>query len=176
MGYIEEAGAAQHLRDARITTIYEGTTAIQANDLIGRKIAREQGATINAVIGEMRIAAAGLDGDLTMIGSRQLAAVDALERAVLWIVANFASDPKAVHASAVPFLHLFGIVAGGWQMGRAAVIARAKVAAGDGDPFWPAKLVTTRFFADHFLTQAAGLAESVIGGATGVLEMADDSF
>jgi len=176
MGYIEETGAAQHLRDARITTIYEGTTAIQANDLIGRKIAREKGATVNAVIGEMRTAAAGLDGDLALIGSRQLAAVDALERAVLWIVANFASDPKAVHAGAVPFLHLFGIVAGGWQMGRMAVIARARITAGDGDPFWPAKLATTRFFADHFLTQAAGLAESVIGGATGALEMADDSF
>ena len=176
MGYIEAPGAAQHLRDARITTIYEGTTAIQANDLIGRKIAREKGATVNAVIGEMRTAAAGLDGDLALIGSRQLAAVDALERAVLWIVANFASDPKAVHAGAVPFLHLFGIVAGGWQMGRMAVIARARITAGDGDPFWPAKLATTRFFADHFLTQAAGLAESVIGGATGALEMADDSF
>ncbi len=176
MGYIEETGAAQHLRDARITTIYEGTTAIQANDLIGRKIAREQGATINWVIGEMRTAAAGLDGDLAVIGTRQLAAVDALERAVLWIVANFGSDPKAVHAGAVPFLHLFGIVAGGWQMGRAAVIARARIAAGDGDPFWPAKLATTRFFADHFLTQAAGLAESVVAGATGALEIADDSL
>jgi len=176
MGYIEETGAAQHLRDARITTIYEGTTAIQANDLIGRKIARERGATINVVIGEMRAAAAALDGDLAMIGSRQLAAVDALEMAVLWVVANFAGDPKAVHAGAVPFLHLFGIVAGGWQMGRAAVVARARIAAGDGDPFWSAKLATTRFFADHFLTQAAGLAESVIGGATGALEMADDSF
>ena len=176
MGYIEETGAAQHLRDARITTIYEGTTAIQANDLIGRKIAREQGATINAVIGEMRTATAGLDGDLAVIGTRQLAAVDALERAVLWIVANFGSDPKAVHAGAVPFLHLFGIVAGGWQMGRAAVIARTRIAAGDGDPFWPAKLATTRFFADHFLTQAAGLAESVVAGATGALEIADDSL
>ena len=176
MGYIEETGAAQHLRDARITTIYEGTTAIQANDLIGRKIAREQGATIHAVIADMRDAAAALDGDLATVGSRQLAAVDALEKAVLWIVANFAGDPKAVHAGAVPFLHLFGIVAGGWQMGRAAVLARARSAAGDGDPFWSAKLATTRFFADHFLTQAAGLAESVIGGTTGALEMADDSF
>ena len=176
MGYIEETGAAQHLRDARITTIYEGTTAIQANDLIGRKIAREQGATIHAVIADMRDAAAALDGDLATVGSRQLAAIGALEKAVLWIVANFAGDPKAVHAGAVPFLHLFGIVAGGWQMGRAAVLARARSAAGDGDPFWSAKLATTRFFADHFLTQAAGLAESVIGGATGALEMADDSF
>jgi alkylation response protein AidB-like acyl-CoA dehydrogenase len=176
MGYIEETGAAQHLRDARITTIYEGTTAIQANDLIGRKIAREQGVTIKAVITDMRAAAARLDGDLAAIGARQNAAVDALEEAVSWIVANFSADPKGTHAGAVPFLYLLGITAGGWQMGRAAVIARAKIAAGDGDPFWPAKLATARFFADHFLTQAAGLAESVVSGAAGTLEMAEDSF
>ena len=176
MGYIEETGATQHLRDARITTIYEGTTAIQANDLIGRKIAREQGATIKAVITDMRAAAARLDGDLAALGARQNAAVDALEKAVSWIVANFSADPKGTHAGAVPFLYLLGITAGGWQMGRAAVIARAKIAAGDGDPFWPAKLATARFFADHFLTQAAGLAESVVSGAAGTLEMAENSF
>jgi len=176
MGFIEETGAAQHLRDARITTIYEGTTAIQANDLIGRKIAREQGATIKEVIAVMRDAAAGLDGDLAGVGERQRVAVDALERAVSWLVANFSAEPKAVHAGAVPFLHLFGIVAGGWQLGRAALIARTRIAAGDGDPFWPAKLATTRFFADHFLTQAPGLAESVVAGAAGALDMADDSF
>jgi alkylation response protein AidB-like acyl-CoA dehydrogenase len=176
MGYIEETGAAQHLRDARITAIYEGTTAIQANDLIGRKIAREKGATILAVIADMRAAAVLLDGDLAAIGARQNAAVDALEKAVSWIVVNFSADPKAAHAGAVPFLHLFGIVAGGWQMGRAAVIARSKIAAGETDPFWAAKLATTRFYADHFLTQAAGLAESVIAGAAGALEFADDSF
>ena len=107
---------------------------------------------------------------------RQSVAVDALEKAVSWIVANFSADPKAAHVGAVPFLHLLGIVAGGWQMGRAAVIARAKIAGGDSDPFWSAKLVTARFFADHFLTQATGLAESVVSGAAGALEMADDSF
>ncbi len=176
MGYIEEAGAAQHLRDARITAIYEGTTAIQANDLIGRKIAREKGATIMAVIADMRAAAAQLDGDLAVIGARQNAAVDALQRAVSWIVANFSTDPNAAHVGAVPFLHLFGIVAGGWQMGRAAVIARSKIAAGETDPFWIAKLATTRFYADHFLTQASGLAESVVAGAAGALELAEDSF
>jgi 3-(methylthio)propanoyl-CoA dehydrogenase len=176
MGFIEETGAAQHLRDARITTIYEGTTAIQANDLIGRKIAREKGATILAVIAEMRAATAQLDGELAAIGARQSVAVDALERAVFWLVENFSSDPKAAHVGAVPFLHLLGIVAGGWQMGRAAVISRSKIASGDADPFWAAKLVTARFFADHFLTQAAGLAESVLDGAAGALEMADDSF
>ena len=176
MGFIEETGAAQHLRDARITTIYEGTTAIQANDLIGRKIAREKGLTIKGIIAEMRAAATLLDGDLAGIGVRQSAAVDALERAVFWIVDNFSSDPKAAHVGAVPFLHLLGIVAGGWQMGRAAVIARAKAALDDSDPFWAAKLVTTRFYADHFLTQAAGLADSVVAGAAGALDMADDSF
>jgi hypothetical protein len=176
MGFIEETGAAQHLRDARITTIYEGTTAIQANDLIGRKIAREQGATALAVIAEMRAVAAGLDGNLAALGARLSVAIDALERAVSWIVANFSADAKGVHAGAVPFLHLFGIVAGGWQMGRAAIIARERLAAADSDSFWAAKLATARFFADHFLTQAPGLAESVVGGATGALEMADDSF
>jgi hypothetical protein len=176
MGFIEETGAAQHLRDARITTIYEGTTAIQANDLIGRKIAREQGATARAVIAEMRTVAAGLDGELAGIGARLSVAVDALEAAVSWIVANFSADPKGVHAGAVPFLHLFGIVAGGWQLGRAAGIARERLGSGDSDPFWTAKLATARFFADHFLTQAPGLAESVVGGAAGALEMAEDSF
>ena len=176
MGFIEETGAAQHLRDARITTIYEGTTAIQANDLIGRKIAREKGVTILAVIADMRAAIGQLDGELAIIGARQSVAVDALERAVLWIVDNFAGNPKAAHVGAVPFLNLLGVVAGGWQMGRAAVIARSKIAGGDNDPFWPAKLVTARFFADHFLTQVPGLAESVVSGAIGALELADDSF
>ena len=176
MGYIEETGAAQHLRDARITAIYEGTTAIQANDLIGRKIAREKGVTIKGVIAEMRAAATQLDGDLALIGARQNAAVDALEKAVDWIVANLSAEPKAAHAGAVPFLYLFGIVAGGWQMGRAAVIARSRLASGETDPFWAAKLATTRFFADHFLTQAQGLAESVVAGAAGSLEIADDCF
>ncbi len=176
MGFIEETGAAQHLRDARITAIYEGTTAIQANDLIGRKIAREKGVTVLALIAEMRAAIAELDGDLAAVGARQTFAVDALEKAVLWLVENFAVAPKAAHAGAVPFLFLMGIVAGGWQMGRAAVIARARITAGDTDPFWAAKLATTRFYAEHFLTQAGGLAESVLSGGCGALEMADDAF
>lgn len=176
MGYIEETGAAQHLRDARITSIYEGTTAIQANDLVGRKIAREQGATVRQVIARMRNDAEQLDGDLARLGACQTAAVDALEGCVSWIVANFSSDPKAVHVGSVPFLHLLGIVAGGWQMGRAAVIARGRLDSGEKDAFLEAKLVTVRFFADHFLTQAGGLADSIMNGATGALAMADDSF
>jgi 3-(methylthio)propanoyl-CoA dehydrogenase len=176
MGYVEETGAAQHLRDARITSIYEGTTAIQANDLVGRKIAREQGATIKRVIGQMRADAGQLDGDLAKIGARQTVAIDALEKVVSWIVGTYVADPKSVHVGSVPILHLFGIVAGGWQMGRAAVIARTRLASGEADSFLKAKLASARFFADHFLTQAEGLAESVMCGAVGALEMADDSF
>jgi 3-(methylthio)propanoyl-CoA dehydrogenase len=176
MGYVEETGAAQHLRDARITSIYEGTTAIQAIDLVGRKIAREQGATIKRVIGQMRADAGQLDGDLAKIGARQTVAIDALEKVVSWIVDTYVADPKSVHVGSVPILHLFGIVAGGWQMGRAAVIARTRLASGEADSFLKAKLASARFFADHFLTQAEGLAESVMCGAVGALEMADDSF
>ncbi len=176
MGFIEETGAAQHLRDARITAIYEGTTAIQANDLIGRKLAREQGATIKKVVARMLADAAQLDGDLAGVAQRQTAAVHALEKAISWLIDNFAANPKAAHAGAVPFLFLFGIVAGGWQMGRAAAIARSRIAAGENDPFWVAKLASARFYAEHSLTQAEGLAQAVCSGGCGAMEMPDDAF
>jgi len=180
MGFIEETGAAQHLRDVRISTIYEGTTGIQANDLIGRKMAREGGATIKAVIATMR----ALDGELAQQGGAHFAAirtrfaagVDALEQAADWIVATYGKDVRVASAGAVPFLWLFGIVAGGWQMARAALVAQAKIDGGDGDPFYPAKIVTARFFADHQLTRAAGLAATVMEGAAGALALAEADF
>ena len=180
MGFIEETGAAQHLRDSRISTIYEGTTGIQANDLIGRKMAREGGVTLKVVIGMMR----ALDADLAKQGGEHFVAIRsrfntgvvALAKAGDWIVANYGSDVRAVSAGAVPFLRLFGIVAGGWQMARAALVAQAKIDGGDNDPFYPAKIVTTRFFADHFLSQADGLASSVTDGAVGVMALAEDMF
>jgi len=180
MGFIEETGAAQHLRDARITAIYEGTTAIQANDLIGRKMAREGGATIKAVIAEMRKLDAKLaaqnGADFVAIRKRFAAAVDALEQAANWIVAVFKDDIKAAHAGSVPFLRLLGIVAGGWQMARAALVAQEKIAGGDSDPFYAAKIVTARFFADHQLTKAQGLTDSIVDGATGTLALAEELF
>ena len=180
MGFIEETGAAQHLRDARITAIYEGTTAIQANDLIGRKMAREGGATIKAVISEMRKLDAKLaaqnGADFVAIRKRFAAGVDALEQAANWIVAIFKDDIKAAHAGSVPFLRLLGIVAGGWQMARAALVAQEKIAGGDSDPFYAAKIVTARFFADHQLTKAQGLTDSIIDGATGTLALAEELF
>ncbi|TXH22213.1 MAG: acyl-CoA dehydrogenase [Elusimicrobia bacterium] len=180
MGYVEETGAAQHLRDAQISTIYEGTTGIQANDLIGRKMAREGGATLHAVIGLMRGVAGELGArsgdDFAALQRRLSAAVDALAAAGDWLVANYGKDVRAASAGAVPFLMLLGVVAGGWQMARAALVAQTKIDAGDADPFYPAKIGTARFYADHVLSQASGLASSVIDGAAGVLALPEDMF
>lgn len=180
MGYVEETGAAQHLRDAQISTIYEGTTGIQANDLIGRKMAREGGATLHAVIGLMRGVAGELGArsgdDFAALQRRLSAAIDALAAAGEWLVANYGKDVRAASAGAVPFLTLLGVVAGGWQMARAALVAQTKIDAGDADPFYPAKIGTARFYADHVLSQASGLASSVIDGAAGVLALPEDMF
>ncbi len=181
MGYIEETGAAQYYRDARITTIYEGTTGIQANDLIGRKIAREAGATAKVVIEMMRATERELAGaggeDLEAIRASLSAGVTAVAECVAWIVATFNKDIKAAHAGAVPFLKLMGIVSGGWQMARAALAANAKLAAGKGDAsFYQAKIGTARFYADHVLSQAPGLRNAVVQGARGVLALAEEQF
>ena len=181
MGFIEETGAAQHLRDARITTIYEGTTAIQANDLIGRKLAREGGATAKAVIAEMRTVVAQLEdaGDEAFMAMRTSLqdGVDALAGAVDYIAETYGADIKAASVGAVPFLKLFGIVAGGWQMARAALAAKRMLDAGEGDPaFLAAKIVTARFYADHVLSQASGLRYTVVNGARGALELTEEQF
>ncbi|MBK8746201.1 acyl-CoA dehydrogenase [Propionivibrio sp.] len=180
MGFIEETGAAQHLRDTRISAIYEGTTGIQANDLIGRKMAREGGKTFNAVIDVMRSLNAELAGQdnahLAAIHKRFAAGIEALSKAGNWIVATYATDVRATSAGAVPFLMLFGIVAGGWQMARAALIAKARIDGGSSDPFYQAKIITARYFADHLMSRAEGLASSVTDGATGVMALADDQF
>jgi acyl-CoA dehydrogenase len=181
MGFIEETGAAQFYRDARITTIYEGTTAIQANDLVGRKIARESGATAKAVVKDMKATLRAMKkaegDDFAAIGRHLAAGIKAVEQCVDWIVDSYAPDIKAVHAGAVPFLKLMGIVAGGWQMARAALAAHDRLAKGEGDPaFLKAKIATARFFADHYLAQAPGLRETVTTGARGVMALAAEQF
>jgi hypothetical protein len=113
---------------------------------------------------------------LAAVRQRLTAAVSALAEAGEWIVANYGSDVRAVSAGAVPFLRLFGVVAGGWQMARAALVASEKIAAGDDDPFYRAKIASARFFADHLLVQAGGLSSTVITGAGGVMALADDQF
>jgi len=181
MGFIEETGAAQYLRDARITTIYEGTTGIQANDLIGRKIAREGGTTAKAVVEAIK----GLDAELaraagddfSAIRSRLAAGAAAVGQCVDWIVERSEQDPRAVHAGAVPFLELMGIVAGGWQLARGALAAQRKLARGEGDAvFLKAKIGTARFFADHSLSRAPGLRDAIVEGAPGVLALREEQF
>ncbi|NMG77693.1 acyl-CoA dehydrogenase [Aromatoleum diolicum] len=181
MGFIEEAGAAQHLRDARITTIYEGTTAIQANDLIGRKIAREDGVTIKAVITEMRAVQARLgeqSGEAFVAIRKSLdVGISSLESAVEYILATYGKDVKAASVGSVPFLKLLGIVAGGWMMARAALVAQARIVQGAaGDDFYSTKIVTARFYADHILPQAHALAYSVVNGAAGAMDLSEAQF
>ena len=179
MGFIEETGAAQFYRDARILTIYEGTTAIQANDLVGRKTSRDGGAIARGFIAQMRETAAELTragGDLAAIGERLTSAVGAYESAVDYIVKQFKSDIRAVFAGSVPHLKLAGIVHCGWQMGRAALAAQRLVDAGRDVPFAKAKIASARFFADHMLTAASGLAASVAGGSAGTLALEVEQF
>ena len=181
MGYIEETGAAQYFRDARISTIYEGTTGIQAKDLLGRKIAHDKGLAAKALIGMMRATEkelANVEKEmLKAIHARFKAGIDALEQAVDWLAGHYASDVKAAAAGSVPFLMLLGIVSGGWQMARAALVAQKKLATGRGDTmFYQAKLGTARFYADHELTRAEGLKESIVSGAVGVLALSEDQF
>ncbi len=180
MGFIEETGAAQYYRDARILTIYEGTTAIQANDLIGRKTARDGGAVARALIaamGETLKELEGRDGDLGAIRNALAAGAQSLEEAVAFIVASSRSDVRAVFAGSVPYLKLAGVVLGGWQLARAALAARRLLDAGEGDAaFLSAKIGTARFFADHILSQAAALRHSIVSGAAGALALEDVQF
>jgi alkylation response protein AidB-like acyl-CoA dehydrogenase len=177
VGFVEETGAAQYLRDARITPIYEGTTGIQANDLIGRKLARDRGAAAQLVIAQMRDAAEQLAAvaDFAAAAAALNGAVDALEGAIRFVVENYATDIRAVSVGAVPLLKLFGVVAGGWQLLRSALISQERLAEhqGAGDVgFHQAKIATARFYADHVLSQAPGLAHSVVHGAAGALSEA----
>ncbi len=180
MGFIEETGAAQYLRDARITTIYEGTTGIQANDLIGRKTAREGGSTLKAVIALLQQTQAAVaqqtGAEFAAIGKALATGIEAVSRAGHYIVANFGSDVRGVSAGAVPFLRLMGIVCGGWMMARAALVAQAKIATGDPDPFFAAKITTARYFADHALAAAPGLAQEIVEGGASTLALPEIMF
>jgi len=179
MGFIEETGAAQHLRDARITTIYEGTTGIQAMDLVGRKIAREGGATVREWISVLHKLDAELgksgNADIKAIRASLAAGAQAVSDCVDYIVANAGKDVKGVFAGAVPFLKLMGIVAGGWQMARAALVAEKKMEAGEKS-FLQAKIKTARFYAEHVLVQAPALRDTVVKGGAGVMALSDEQF
>jgi len=181
MGFIEETGAAQHLRDARITTIYEGTTGIQANDLIGRKTARDAGAVAKAIAAEIDKVAAKLasrtDPALQAIGVQLAAAVADVLASVEWMVPAYGERPRQAHAGAVAYLKMWGLAVGGWQMGRAALVAADKLAAGQTDAaFNRAKIATARFYADSLLPQVTALAHSIQYGGESALALAEEAF
>jgi alkylation response protein AidB-like acyl-CoA dehydrogenase len=174
MGFIEETGAAQHLRDARITTIYEGTTGIQANDLVGRKMGREEGRTALALADLMDRTVAELekskDGNVRGIAPALREAVRQVRDTVKWVAATYPSNPAAVGAGSVYVLKLMGIAAGGWMLARSAEVAARDLAAGQGDPeYLRGKILTARFFADHVMAQAPALASAVMDGSESVL-------
>jgi hypothetical protein len=181
MGFIEETGAAQYLRDARILTIYEGTTAIQANDLVGRKTMRDGGRTAKAVATQIAatekdLAASGSAAALAM-GKRLRVAREAFEQVVDFVAGNTKASPNAVYAGSVPYLLLAGNVAAGWQMARALLVAEDHLARGQGDvAFLKAKVATAHFYAEHLLSKASGMRDAIIDGAASVNALALDSF
>jgi 3-(methylthio)propanoyl-CoA dehydrogenase len=181
MGFIEETGASQHLRDARITTIYEGTTGIQANDLIGRKLARDGGAAMRRLIALMNadvdaVATPGAHGDATLgaIATSLAAGLHALSEATAWLLAAPGRDAAA---GAVPYLKLCGTVCGGWLMARAASGATAQLARGDEHAdFLAAKRITAHHYALHVLPVAGALRDTVLHGAATTLGLSDAQF
>ncbi|AOK67889.1 acyl-CoA dehydrogenase [Burkholderia multivorans] len=181
MGYIEETGASQYFRDARITTIYEGTTGIQANDLIGRKLVREGGRTLKTLLdridGDARRLADASDPALAQVGCALMAAARALEDSADWLLEHSAAQPAHCAAGAVPFLRLTGTVIGGWLSARIAEAAVAQLAAGAGDvDFLAAKRATTSYYATHVLVEAPALRDVVIHGAASTLALSDDQL
>lgn len=178
MGYVEETGVAQYYRDARITAIYEGTTGIQALDLIGRKTASENGVTARALLAEARATADRLAaaGEASLSANLSGAVVEA-ERCVAFILESFASNPRLAAAGSVPFLKLMGIVLGGWQMGRAGLAALSQQGQEDTDAdFLNAKLITARFYGEHLLPQVSGLAAAIVEGAESALALPESAF
>jgi hypothetical protein len=180
MGFIEETGAAQYYRDARILPIYEGTTAIQANDLVSRKTLRDGGAVASQLLQQIAqtVEALGAQRGAAFESMRvQLAhGHRALQAAVNFVVWNAKNDPNAVFAGSVPYLKLAGIVLGGWQMARAMLAAAHKRA--DDPSFYGAKIATAQFFAEHVLPQASALETAIVSarGGEGVLALSEDQF
>ena len=184
MGFIEETGAAQYYRDAKILTIYEGTTAIQANDLVGRKTARDGGQTAKAIAQQIEATEAELLAQggtaAAAVAKRLSAARLAFVDAVDFIAANSRANPNAAYAGSVPYLMLTGNLVAGWQMARALLVAEAALASGDcgdfGPAFMQAKITTARFYADHILARAPAVRDAIVEGADSVTALALEAF
>ncbi|MGO4390866.1 acyl-CoA dehydrogenase [Variovorax sp. M-6] len=180
MGFIEETGAAQYLRDAKILTIYEGTTAIQANDLVGRKTARDGGQTAKAIAAqiektETELAKRG-SADAQAVAKRLKAAREAFVDVVGFVAGQTKAAPNAVFAGSVPYLMLAGNVVAGWQLARSLLVAEDLAKAGTDVGFMKAKIATARFYAEHILNKAPGIRDSIVDGADSVTALALESF
>ena len=180
MGFIEETGVAQYYRDAKILTIYEGTTAIQANDLVGRKTARDGGQAAKAIAAQVAQTVAVLQAngsaDALAMAKRLEAARAAFVEVVDFVAGNSKASPNAVYAGSVPYLMLAGNLMAGWQMGRSLLVAQAQLAAGVDTQFMQAKISTARFYGDHILTKVPGLRDSIVDGADAVTALALEAF
>jgi 3-(methylthio)propanoyl-CoA dehydrogenase len=180
MGYIEETGAAQYYRDSRILTIYEGTTAIQANDLVGRKTARDGGQIAKAIAAQI----AGTEAELAKRDSaaakavlkRLSAARHAFIEVVDFVAGNTKASPNAVFAGSVPYLMLAGNVMAGWQLARALLVAEELAAKGEDPAFMQAKIATARFYADHILSKVPAIRDAIVEGAESVTALPLDAF
>ena len=180
MGFIEETGAAQYYRDAKILTIYEGTTAIQANDLVGRKTSRDGGRTALALAAQVEATEAQLRASATSaalaVARRLQAARQAFTDVVQFVAGQTKASPNAVFAGSVPYLMLAGNLVAGWQMARALLVAEQQVQAGHDLAFMQAKIVTARFYAEHLLSRAPGMRDAIVEGAESVTALALESF
>jgi 3-(methylthio)propanoyl-CoA dehydrogenase len=188
MGFIEETGAAQYLRDAKILTIYEGTTAIQANDLVGRKTARDGGQTAKAIAAQIAVTEGELrkngSADALAVAKRLTAAREAFVDVVNFVAEGMArpaagavkTSPNPVFAGSVPYLMLAGNLMAGWQLARALLAAQDELKDGVEVPFMKAKIVTARFYADHLLSKAPGMRDSIVEGADSVMALALEAF
>ena len=180
MGYVEETGACQYLRDSRIAPIYEGTTGIQAADLVGRKLAMDQGATMAGLIGEMRSVEGKLkdrgDEELNAIREALATAIDALQLATRWVLETVNRDPQAAMAASVSYLMLVGYVCGGWQMARAALVCKLGFQTLVDHTFYRQKLATARFYADQILPKVDALLKAVISGASTAMSLTEAQF
>ncbi len=181
MGFIEETGAAQYYRDAKILTIYEGTTAIQANDLVGRKTARDGGQTAKAIAKQIEHTEAALAKSHSAAAQSTLkrlrAAREAFLQVVDFVAGNTKASPNAVFAGSVPYLMLAGNLMAGWQLARALVVAEQQLAQGGGDTgFLKAKVATARFYAEHLLSKAPGVRDAIVDGGESVTALPVDAY
>jgi 3-(methylthio)propanoyl-CoA dehydrogenase len=182
MGFMEETGAAQHYRDAKILSIYEGTTAIQANDLVGRKTARDGGQTAKAICAQIEATEKALLAQATpskaarAVAKQLGAARKALIEVIDFVAGNTKASPNAVFSGSVPYLMLAGNVVAGWQLARSLLVAEEELAKGNDAAFMQAKINTAQFYAEHILSKAEGIKNSIVEGADSVTAMALDSF